>query len=440
MKPNAEPSAVYRLYIKNTSDFALYLCRLQAFQAVAPVISAAVWTIVLVIAWRDRSPAAPLLAVGAVALILLRLYDLRASTLRFVVSRDAELDRVTSLIIPTPNLDIHRIMPSEREERAGFTVGSFAGENVIRSDAFDTALRSGADFPLVVDDSCARRIYDRISHSKETVIPILTAQFLRCLGRQQFHNDPKLCLSSDLIDTESALCHRAGYFDSFATNEIGTRVLWDRTSDTAAINGGSIFPVEFDDDGYPRLRTIADSRANNHIGASTIAITRDNFIVLWEQTPAAMVSSGFLVPTGSGSCGAADARDTLRRTICVAMNRELLEESARRGIELPPQSIRGTLPLGYFRWIARGGKPEFVGVTRLNVHGADLNAMVAEVALAHGPHPQTWPARTKAEMLHSIDSILDRTRRSVLLDAALKTLRTYIIEVDRDRANWLFAA
>ena len=45
----------------------------------------------------------------------------------------------------------------------------------------------------------------------------------------------------------------------------------------------------------------------------------------------------------------------------------------------------------------------------------------------------------QAEMIESIESILDWTRRSVLLDATLKSLRTYI-EVEGDSANWLFAA
>jgi len=50
-----------------------------------------------------------------------------------------------------------------------------------------------------------------------------------------------------------------------------------------------------------------------------------------------------------------------------AMTRELVEECHIR-----PDAIEWTTVLGYFRWLDKGAKPEYVGVTKLRMSSEDL--------------------------------------------------------------------
>ncbi len=69
------------------------------------------------------------------------------------------------------------------------------------------------------------------------------------------------------------------------------------------------------------------------------------------------------MPTGSGSADARDIIDTdFQRTIIHAMERELQEESMANKDQSHDFQ---TMILGFYRWVSRGGKPEFVGITKL---------------------------------------------------------------------------
>ncbi len=119
------------------------------------------------------------------------------------------------------------------------------------------------------------------------------------------------------------------------------------------------------------LRTLARSVLADAVGVSTLAVTADGALVLIAQSRRNTASPRMLAPSGSGSLDPQDVgpgrsgvlRDILRR----GMNRELCEETGIR-----PAEIRTTTVTGFARWLDRGAKPEFLGLTELSVTAGDL--------------------------------------------------------------------
>jgi hypothetical protein len=88
------------------------------------------------------------------------------------------------------------------------------------------------------------------------------------------------------------------------------------------------------------------------------------------------VSGLLLAPSGSGSLEPRDLRTpdggprrSLHTAVRAGMERELCEESGLR-----PQDVRTTKLTGFARWMERGAKPEFFGVTELAVDSVEVAA------------------------------------------------------------------
>lgn len=126
-------------------------------------------------------------------------------------------------------------------------------------------------------------------------------------------------------------------------------------------------------DRQKRLLPLDQNELANVIGVSTLAFTRDGDLALVRQGNQAHSSEGLWAPAGSGSADHQDLkilrrrREPLKEFVARAMRRELMEECRLKETELGE-----TVVLGYFRWINKGGKPEYVGVTRLSVHSHEL--------------------------------------------------------------------
>ncbi|MFP3361451.1 hypothetical protein R0K17_29525, partial [Planococcus sp. SIMBA_143] len=54
-----------------------------------------------------------------------------------------------------------------------------------------------------------------------------------------------------------------------------------------------------------------------------------------------------------------------RSTIEFSMKRELWEENGGKAHKIGIEEFAETKLLGFFRWLKRGGKPEFVGISKL---------------------------------------------------------------------------
>jgi hypothetical protein len=162
----------------------------------------------------------------------------------------------------------------------------------------------------------------------------------------------------------SLTLHRANFYDAMCSNEICRYLITDRET------GAEFDPRrELLADAGGRLRTLAESELSELVGVSTVAVTSDGMLVLVRQSGRNIASEDLLAPSGSGSLepqdldGATSLQDAMRR----GMERELCEESG-----IPASRIAATRVVGFARWMERGAKPEFFGLTTLSVASGEL--------------------------------------------------------------------
>ena len=145
-----------------------------------------------------------------------------------------------------------------------------------------------------------------------------------------------------------------GFFDHLCSNELMRWEVpgrhgrpWDVRSDFL-----------YDED--RRLIPLASSELANVVGVSTLAISQDGFALVVGQSHENHASQGLLAPSGSGSLEPKDFDDDLQTFALNGATREFLEETG-----VPADLIAGSRLIGYGRWLERGAKPEFFGITLL---------------------------------------------------------------------------
>lgn len=117
---------------------------------------------------------------------------------------------------------------------------------------------------------------------------------------------------------------------------------------------------------------------SNAVGVSTLAFDASGRLVMIAQSENALSSPGGWAPSGSGSLEPVDfptgrpqhlgSNYLLRDIITTGMNRELVEEG-----NIAPDRIHWSAVTGYARWLSKGGKPEYFGVTTLNCRTEELS-------------------------------------------------------------------
>lgn len=169
-------------------------------------------------------------------------------------------------------------------------------------------------------------------------------------------------LDSDLSVESAAggtdvMCRPASFFDGLCSNELTG---WEVHRDGVLWN----FSSEHLLDSSGRLLALSQSQLANMIGVSTVAITTDSHLLLTLQSRGSSASAQLWAPSGSGSLEPQDLRGQtwLQRAVTAGMERELHEECG-----LLPSDVVSTRVIGYGRWLDRGGKPEFYGVSTLSV-------------------------------------------------------------------------
>lgn len=390
-----------------------------------------------VLAWRDFSAGAWFaFAVGIISLLREAwpaLQDLFGTPTSLIEQDQAFVEAL-----------IAQVKPSDEEERDGFAVSGVPHhrhEAVLRSSRLDQWLRS-TPVAAKVDDQKRTDMEARLrGHAR------MLEAMLRCRARESYRSDPsrvffngsKFGLSDGMaIGRTTVRCHQVDYFHSVVTNEAVTRrLVSDDGIAQQEFSGAEQFPVSRQaataGDQW-RLWPLAMSGMADHVGVSTLVVTRDRKLVLWNQSGKALHSRNLIAPTGSGSCdwddlvenaGAVDLKATLVR----AMEREFVEES------FGGQSTtvgRDTQVLGYFRWIRRGAKPEFVGVTRADVDSFSLRPNPAEVNL-----------RNRAALVHDVPDLaalracLEELRQAPGLSVPLwVNLLVLVQAIDEDPARW----
>lgn len=260
------------------------------------------------------------------------------------------------------------VNPGEKEKEAGFIPVEIPGNKsdlIFVSEKINRYLQTT---PLTITLSTfkQKQIKNYIQKHREILLQYLNHYFFTSLyHNRQFTNDKKLCLSRDIkLDSGHVICHTGGYYDSFVTNQVSGTTLVIKDKIHTTITTEHIFPSKTDAEGNHYLSDIASSQMNDHLGCSTIGFTSDNFIILWVQPSTAQFSKDLLIPTGSGSSNFSDlTHHNLQKTVITTMERELFEETlVDKSLS---DSQNKTLILGFYRWVTRGGKPEFTGITKL---------------------------------------------------------------------------
>lgn len=358
-------------------------------------------------------------------------YKIVTDILKYKKTGKYEKKAKDKIIINDQLLELKELMPSESEERDGYKKVHVVQQNdfVFYSSEVDRCLWKN-DFLFEEDKLKARRIKTSIRENKDILIPFLNQQFYYSLFEDKhFYNENKLCLSDDIdIKSKSIFVHKGSYFDTYLTNHVCTNQLLSKDSHKVMFDGTNFFPAEYYKElNEIRLLEIKFSTMNNEIGISTIGITKDHYLIIWKQNSHAQSSNDLFVPTGSGSSDWKDIIDQdFIKTIANGMQRELWEESGKKDLGTSHHSIGKTKVLGFFRWAKRGGKPEFVGITKLNARSLQLEAMIEEVRKPKEKH--MWKIDTLEQLKQAINEIMSYKEISIPLFMCMYSLEQYMRE------------
>lgn len=271
-----------------------------------------------------------------------------AHDLRHFVSRwrTYEIDQVVSAF-PTDRVGA----PREYPEPAYVTAANRG--TMLLDGTVNRYLRTAA-VPVVVDDEPYH-----LPASLHEYAPYILRQVSR--GKRTF-NGTVLGLRTDPLPGHPVHLRPASYFDGLCSNELCQFSLTNRaTGKTLLVRDDELVDVT------GRLVSLAESRLANGVGISTVAFTTDDRLVLVRQSELNIASPRLMAPSGSGSLEPRDHRvQSLQATVAAGMERELMEE-----VGLAPEDIDGTRILGFGRWLERGARPEFFGLTRLRIDAAE---------------------------------------------------------------------
>jgi hypothetical protein len=418
-------------------DYARYLVRSQRAVTIILVTDVALFTLAGAVFTQDVRTSG--LAQGLLSLVVLgiaafrllwSLYKLRMSFRTYFHESQTRLIPRLTLTQPFGLVNLDNILPSSDEANAGFqqlTIGQNEGfgpfeigkdaakravvinkEHVFRSTVLDEFLWEGKRLPIEMKGDKPARVQLLISRNRPLLLKVLNRHYTQAKGKKGvFFNEAKLCLSHRVDPGCPVECHRGTYFDSVLTNEACTKLLASEDGNDLVADLTHMFPVQHDGQGRAYLEDVDTSAMNDHIGVSTLGFTEDHYLVLWEQAQGQQ-SHLLLAPTGSGSCDFKDLdASDFCRTLCRAMERELCEESGRKGLRMGPAVIQKTMILGFYRWLRRGGKPEFAGITRLKVKRGGMQPNPAETSKPLNNRKNTF----KVAKIEDLPSVLNEMRQ-----------------------------
>lgn len=180
-----------------------------------------------------------------------------------------------------------------------------------------------------------------------------------------FYNGTKVRLMTELTqNTSEVVIQKTDYFSTFCTNDLVYLKIRSRRSLNKRFYGHLLLFNERDE-----LSSLDESILSNNIGVSTLAITSDNYLIVGLQGERNTIGANHYVPTASGSSDYHDSKGqkTLHGLLTFAMEREFREE-----YNLPSSAKIDTKIVGYLRLLKRGGKPDFFGISTINMNKEDI--------------------------------------------------------------------
>lgn len=190
--------------------------------------------------------------------------------------------------------------------------------------------------------------------------------------KQHTTNGVKLALdglADSIVGEKPLLVRKSYYFDALLTAEaFRSRIFRNNISREKELYTDltTYFPVEMQDFAL-RLTPDFYRKVSGHIGITTLLVTENRRVAMLHQGDSKAIGSHTVTLGGSGSMNYDDmflskGQSDLREAVAAAMARELCEET---GLQARfNEALRNTRVTGFFRWVDRCGKPEFVGITR----------------------------------------------------------------------------
>lgn len=295
---------------------------------------------------------------------------------------------------------------------------------ILESDHFDSA-----DYMVAIDDKVNEYLFNNAKNISVVVegkyeLPKEYTDILRFSldkklnsGRRFFNATKYRLYSSINVNTTEVKFQKTKYFYSFATNENALKRIRSRRSLAFKFDGGNAL---FDDEG--KLLSNEASYQSNHIGASTLAFTKDGYVIIGKQGNENNINGGRIVPSGSGSITVHDLRKNLEDTAVANMDRELREEC---GIH---ESIKvDTKLIAYGRFVNRGFKPDFFGISFIDATKEELSSEKDDGELAHKSFVKVSDLEELKDAIHKHEHECSIQLKAYLYFLEKDYVRSYII-------------
>jgi hypothetical protein len=263
------------------------------------------------------------------------------------------------------------VRPNAVEERLGFRnpiLGKgLSQETPLVSDAVDDALMLRPKWPYKIDKTDKNYIFSR--HQLRYIA-------IRIANKKQHTTNGKkislYCLADALTGAAPLQVGRTCYFDSLLTGEaFRSRIFRANITGEKEVytDLSTYFPVTLETaaDGQDVVRFTPDfyNKVAGQVGISSLLITENRRVAMMHQGTTKAVGAQTVFLGGSGSLDYDDREKTgdFREVVLRGLARETCEETGMDETFLE-EIYANTRVTGFFRWVDRCGKPEFLGITR----------------------------------------------------------------------------
>lgn len=197
---------------------------------------------------------------------------------------------------------------------------------------------------------------------------------------KHLQNDKKLRMNIGLEELQqqkkqTIQLSPTSYFNSICTNEITTFEFRHDDDSSYCLDGYSLVFAKGNSNKLSRIYNLSESQCSNHIGISTLAITSDERVIIILQGERNFIDSKKFNVAASGSLDYKDKKHckTFNELIIKSMERELCEECYIQNKRKDKDKIKiYTEIFGYGRLLDRGGKPEFFGISYVDIEAEKL--------------------------------------------------------------------
>ena len=196
---------------------------------------------------------------------------------------------------------------------------------------------------------------------------------------KHLQNDKKLRMNIGLEELQqqkkqTIQLSPTSYFNSICTNDITTFEFIHDDDSSYCLDGYSLVFAKGNSNKLSRIYNLSESHCSNHIGVSTIAITSDHRVIIILQGDKNLQDSKKFNVSATGSLDYKDKKHckTFNELLIKGLERELCEECYINKCKDKDKIKIDTEIFGYGRFLHRGGKPEFFGISYVEMEAEDL--------------------------------------------------------------------